>query len=165
MRYFATGLTAGAMVGLLAVIGLARAEDVPLDKVPANIMKVVKKRHPAAELTKVTKEVENNVVLFDVELKEKGRKYEMDIREDGTVIDVEKEIDLKDLPAIVAKAVEDKYPKSTIVEIMEISKVNGAEETRDHYEVVLTTADKKKVEVEVGLDGKIRKEESSEAKK
>lgn len=47
---------------------------------------------------------------------------------------------------------------------MEVNKVNGTEEKPDHYEVTLTTAEKKSMEVIVSLDGKRVKTEA-EAKK
>jgi Putative beta-lactamase-inhibitor-like, PepSY-like len=145
-----------ALLGLVMILPSVRADDekVPLDKVPAQIMTAVKGRFPGSTLTSVTKEKANNEVVFDVELKHEGRKYEMDIKENGTILEIEKQVDQKDLPAVVAKALEDKYPKATIEEIMEVNKVTGKEEKPDHYEITITTADKKKLEVEVSLDGK-----------
>jgi uncharacterized membrane protein YkoI len=130
------------------------AEKIPLDKVPAKIMAAIKGRFPGAELTSVEKETEEGQVVYDIELKHEGRKYEMDIKADGTIIEIEKEVAAKDLPEAVTKALEAKYPKATITEIMEVNKVMGKTETPDHYEVLLVTADQKKLEVTVSLDGK-----------
>jgi uncharacterized membrane protein YkoI len=147
------------LVGMVALLVLgvtvrADEEKISPDKLPAKVMAAVKERFPGAEFTSITKETMDKNVVYDIELKHQGRKYEMDIKEDGTVLEVEKEIALKDVPAAVAKAIEAKYPKSTIKEVMEVNIVKGKEEKPDHYEVVIETADKKKLELEVALDGK-----------
>ncbi len=156
MRRYVSLLGLALLAGLaLAVVARAedKAEKVPLDKVPKAIMDAIKGRFPKAELTSVEKEKEDGKVVYDVELKENGRKYEMDIAEDGTIIEIEKEVPLKDVPAAITKAIEGKYPKATIKEVMEVNKVKGKEEKPDHYEVTIEV-DKKSKEVVVSLDGK-----------
>jgi uncharacterized membrane protein YkoI len=140
---------------VLVVTATASAQEkLTADKLPAKVAAAVKGRFPGAEFTSITKEKEGNDIVYDIELKQQGRKYEMDIKEDGTIIEIEKQVFNKDVPAAITKAVTAKYPGSTIEEVMEVNKVNGKVETPDHYEVTLVTADKKKLEVEVSLDGK-----------
>ena len=173
MRLIAGWLVAGAVLGFALGAPVAqgqdkdkpKAEKIALDKVPAQIMKAVTTRFPGAKLRSAEKETEDGKVVFDIELTHDGRKYEMDIKEDGTILEIEKEVALKDLSAAVKKAIEGKYPKATIKEIMEVNKVNGTQETPDHYEVVLTTADGKTLEVEVSLTGKILKGGKAESDK
>jgi uncharacterized membrane protein YkoI len=141
------------------------AEKIPVDKIPKAVMDAIKGRFPDAEITSAEKETEDGKVVYDIELKSKGKKYEMDIQEDGTIIEIEKEVAAKDLPEAVTKAIEAKYPRSKLVEIMEVNKVKDKKETPDHYEVVLETADKKKIEVIVSLDGKTIKEEGAKEEK
>jgi len=162
MRGFITRLGFGIVAGLILATATARADDdkaekVPLDKVPKVIMDAIKGRFPNAEIESVEKEKEDGKIVFDIELKHEGRKYEMDILEDGTIVEIEKEVAAKDVPEGVTKAVKEKYPGCTIKEVMEVNKVKDKKETPDHYEVTLETADKKKKEVEVSLDGKIIK--------
>jgi uncharacterized membrane protein YkoI len=159
------GLAVSAAAGLVLLATVAWADDkekdkkVPLGKVPKAVMDSIKARFPGADLTSVEKETEDGAVVYDVELKHKGRKYEMDIKEDGTIIEIEKEVAAKDVPEAVTKAVQAKYPNCTIEEVMEVNKVKGKEEKPDHYEVTVVTADKKKREVVVSLDGKSVKAE------
>jgi uncharacterized membrane protein YkoI len=159
-------LSTGVVALLLFAVGLAGAADekVPLDKVPAKVMEAVKARFPGAEITSVEKETEDGKVVYDIELKHKDRKYEMDIQEDGTVLEIEKEIAAKDLPEAVTKALNAKYPNATIKEVMEMTKINGKEEKLYGYEVELVTADEKKLEIEFAPDGKILKSEKSDDK-
>ena len=141
-----------------------KAEKLTVDKIPKKVMDAIKNRFPKAEITSAEKEIEDGKVVYDIALKHEGRKYEMDIQEDGTIVEIEKEIKLKDLPEAVAKAIKAKYPDAKIEEIMEVNKVKGKEEKPDHYEVVLETKDKKKMEVTVSLDGKTIKGEKEEKK-
>jgi uncharacterized membrane protein YkoI len=152
------GISAVAGLVMLATTALA-GEKVPLDKVPKAVQDAVKARFPKGEITSIEKETTEGKVVYDIELKSEGRKYEMDIQEDGTVLEVEKEVQIKDVPPAVIKAVEAKYPKATIKEVMEVNKVTGKDEKPIHYEITIETADKKTKEVIVSLDGKSVKEE------
>lgn len=153
------GASVVAGMALVATVGLAQ-EKVTFDQLPKKVQEIVKARFPGAEFTSILKETADGKVIYDLEMKFKGKKTEMDVREDGTIIDIQKEIEAKDLPAAVTKSLEAKYPKAKILEVGEISLVkDNKEEKVDHYEVILETAEKKKLEVEVALDGKIVKEE------
>jgi uncharacterized membrane protein YkoI len=166
MRGKTVCLSAG-VIGLVLTASIAwpdekKAEKIPEDKLPKKIMDVIKGRFPEARITSAEKELEDGKVVYDIELTHKGRKYEMDILDDGTLIEIEKQVDIKDLPRAVAKALEAKFPKAKLEEVMEVNKVKDKKETPDHYEVVLVTADKKKLEVTVSLDGKTIKGEKAE---
>jgi uncharacterized membrane protein YkoI len=158
-----------ALAVLIALALIVRADDkakkITFDQAPKAVQDAVKARFPGAEVTSVEKETEDGKVVYDIELKHQGRKYEMDIHEDGTVIEIEKEIALKDVPEAVTKAVEAKYPKATIKEVMEVNKVKGKDEKPEHYEVTIETADKKTQEVIVSLDGKSVKTEAEAKQK
>src|SRR5262245_10627035 len=134
----------------------AQAEAVPLDKIPKALMDALLSKFPKAKIDKCTKAKEGDAVVYDIEFKQQsGRKGEADIKEDGTYINYEKEIDAKDLPKAVSNAIEKKYPKSTLKEVMEETEVKGKDEKLSAYEVILVTADKTEVEVRVSPDGKI----------
>ncbi len=146
--------------GSILLASLAWAEGkVDLDKVPAKIMSAIKGRFPDPQITSVEKEDENGKTMFDVELTQKGRKYEMDIKEDGTIVEIAKEVAAKDFPAACAKAVAAKFPNAKIKEIMEVNTVEGKKETPKDYEVTLEEPGKKAFEAVVALDGSSVKEE------
>jgi uncharacterized membrane protein YkoI len=142
-----------------------KAEKIAPDKLPQKIKDAINGRFPKAEITGAEKEKENGKIVYDIELKHEGRKYEMDILEDGTIIEIEKEIKAKDLPEAVAAALKAKFPDATIKEIMEVNKVKDKKETPEHYEVVIVGKDKKEKEVTVSLDGKTIKGEKEESGK
>ena len=133
----------------------AKEEPVSTDKIPKAVMDSLLAKFPKAKIDKCVREMEGDDVVYDIEFKQEGRKCEADIKENGTYINYEKAIEAKDLPKAVKDAIEKKYPKSTLKEIMEETEVKGKDEKLSAYEVVLATADKKEVEVRVSPEGKI----------
>jgi uncharacterized membrane protein YkoI len=163
MRKTMMWLGASAVVGVLAAVTVdaGDAKKLAPGDVPKKIMDTVKARLPGAEVTSAEKETENGAIVFDLEMKDGGRKYEMDIKEDGTLVEIEKQVLDKDVPAAVTQALNAKYPGSAVKEVMEVNSVKGTRETPEHYEVVIATGGKEK-EVVVSLDGKSVKEEEDE---
>src|SRR5262245_25801756 len=163
----AGGLVVAVLAGLLVAGSAVRGQDkndkLDLDKIPKAVMDALKARFPKAEIHKWSKAKEGDDIVYDIEFTQAGRKYEADIKENGTYINYEKEIAVKDLPKVVRKAVDMRYPKATLKEVMEITAVMGKAEKLEGYEIVLTTADNRQVEVTVAPDGKIL--EDSGAKK
>jgi hypothetical protein len=156
MRQHVVGVAALGLAVLIAVLSIEAGEEkVPLDKVPKPVMDALLSKFPKAKIDKCTKEKEGNDIVYDIEFKQEGRKCEADIKENGTFINYELEIPAKDLPKPVTDAIEKRYPKSTLKEIMQEMEVVEKKEKLAAYEVVLETADKKAVEIKVSPDGKI----------
>ena len=163
MRKFRT-LSGVFVLGAAVLLACpVRADEKKLSKqdIPQKVMQSVNGRLPGVEVTSAEKETENGNVVYDLELKHQGRKYEMDVKEDGTIMEIEKEI--KDPPAAITRAVKAKYPDASIKEVMEVNKVTGKEEKPQNYEVTISSGGKNK-EVIVSLDGKSVKEEAEEEK-
>jgi hypothetical protein len=153
------------LVALAACAVEDKAEKLAPDKLPAKISEAIKGRFPSGEVTSAERETEDGKVVYDIELKQDGRKYEMDIQEDGTIIEIEKEVEVSKLPEAGTKAIAAKYPGSTIKEAMEVNKVEGKKETPTHYELTIETAAKKSEEVLLNLDGTIKVEEKKAEEK
>jgi hypothetical protein len=94
-----------------------------------------------------------------VTVKDQGAKIDVTVTPEGTITLLEKEIAAKDLPKAVVKTLEDKYPKATYQTIEEVTKVENKSDKLAYYEVLLVTAQKKKLEVQVDASGKIINEE------
>ena len=89
----------GTVVVTVFVLSVQAAEEkIEPSKLPKEVADALKSRFPDAELTSATKETENGQVVYDLELKQKSRKFESDIKEDGTILEIEKEIAQKDWP-------------------------------------------------------------------
>ena len=160
-------LQLAAIAASLAALGAcAGTHDHGTDKlsvadVPENVRHTVDARFPGASLHSVEKEREHGTTVYDFELAQNGRKYEADVAENGTLLEVEKEIAPSDVPAAVTHAAQSKYAGATVQEVMEVDVVKGTEERPDHYEVVVVVGGKKH-EVDVSLDGKDVSEEDED---
>ena len=156
-------LAAPVAAGLMLAVAASQPEDkVDPDKIPKAVMDSLKAKFPKPEITKCTKEKEGGAVVYDIEFKQEGRNCEADIKENGIFINYEKAIAAKDLPKVVSDAIEKRYPKAALKEIMEETEVKGKDEKLSAYEVVLVTADKKEVEVRLSPDGKILEDTGEE---
>jgi hypothetical protein len=155
-------LAAGmAVVALGLVCARADEEKVPLDKVPKAVMDAVKKEFPKAEVTGASTEKEDGKTVYEISLKLNKKNIDVTVTPEGKITLVEKEIDAKDLPKAVASALEAKYPKAKIDLAEELSKEGKV----TAYEIVIVTAEKKKLEVEFAPDGKFVKEEAKKEEK
>ena len=143
----------------------AQAESVPQNKIPKVVVDALLARFPKAKIDKCTKAKEFGGVVYDIEFKQEDRKCEADITENGTYINYEQAIEAKDLPKVVSDAVEKRYPKSTLKQIMEETEVKGTDEKLFGYELVLVTAAKKIVEVKLSPDGKILEDTGARSQK
>ena len=169
LKWLVGGLFTTILAGLLLAVPAACAQDkLDLDKIPKKVMDALKAKFPKAKIHKWTEEKEGDAVVYDIEFKQGDRKFEADIKEDGTILNFEEEVSVKDLPAAVKKAVGRRYPKAKLKEIMKITEIKDRKETRGGYEIVLETADKKEVEVTIADDGKVLedpREKKSKGKK
>ena len=135
----------------------ADEEEVPLDQVPKAVLEAIRAKFPHAKLTGAAKETEDGKTTYEVELEYKDSEYTVSATADGKITEIEREIEIKDLPKAVSDAIKKKYPGA---------KLDGAEEvTADNkttYEVEIETSDKKELELTIDPSGKILKEEAEE---
>jgi Putative beta-lactamase-inhibitor-like, PepSY-like len=129
-------------------------EKVDIDKLPAKVAATLEAKFPGAQITTATKTIENGEVIYDIEMTRRGKKHEMDVKEDGVIVNFENQIAVSALPAAVAAAVKTRYPKCTIKEAMEVMVIKGNKDVVDEYEVLIETAEKKELELTVSPDGK-----------
>ena len=147
-------MVALAGVAFLVAVASAQDEKVEPDKLPQKVKDTLKMRWSTAKITVATKTMENGAVVYDIEMTQDGKKREADIKEDGSIVNFENQIAIKDLPKAVADAVKAKHPDATIKEAMETLVVKEGNDVVDEYEVLLETADKKEIELTVSVDGK-----------
>jgi uncharacterized membrane protein YkoI len=138
----------------------ARADDdeeVPLNKLPKAVTDAVKKRFPKAKLISAEKQKEDGKTLYEVSIEVGQTEIEVTLTPEGKIIEIEKEIAVKDLPKAVKATLGKKYPKSTIESAAEITR--GKVVT---YGVEIVTKDKKTIEVELDPKGKVLDEDEDE---
>lgn len=81
-------------------------------------MEAPKARFPRAAVERWTKERGDDKVVYGIEFKQDGTKFEADILEDGTIHDWEKAIRAGDLREAVANAPRRKCPGAELREVM-----------------------------------------------
>ncbi len=162
---FRVAFATAIVVALIVAQSRASEVKVKTEDLPKKVSDALRARFPELTITSAMKETDaDGKTVFDIELKHKNRKYETDIKEDGTMLEVEKEVASKNWSKDLHHTIEEKYPKATITEVMEVNKVVGKDEVPDHLEVTAETLDKKSVEVLTSLDGKtVRKDEQTES--
>src|SRR5579859_7236838 len=122
-----TSLIGAGVLGIsLAAFAADEPKKLSPKDLPAKIMQTVDSRLPGAKVASAEKETENGKVVFDLEMTQGGLKYEMDVQEDGTLAEIEKEV--KAPSAAVTMAVKQKYPDAQIKIVMEVNKVEGKKE-------------------------------------
>jgi uncharacterized membrane protein YkoI len=165
MKAFISLLAVLASASLIGTSWLHAAEEqIKPEQLPKAASDAVKARFPGLEYTSITKETEaDGRIVYDIELTQKGRKFETDVKEDGTLLEVEKEVDPKNYPKALAAAVDAKYPKAKIKIVMEVNLVKDKKETPDHFEVSVETVDKQEKELLFQLDGKTEFKEPAAA--
>jgi hypothetical protein len=164
-RYLSCAMMFAASLAITSIVQAQANKKPDLSAVPRNVLESLKSKFPKAEIHKWSKEKEGDIVVYDFEFKQEGQKFEADIKEDGTIHNWEQEISPSDLPDAVRKALKGKYPNSAFREIMKVTAVNNGQDELEGYEIVLTTAGKKQIEVMVAPDGRILEEETIQARR
>ena len=115
---------------LVGTIGFLRADEekIALNKLPKAVLESVRKRFPKAELTSAEKETDDKKVVFEVLLKDGATTYELELSEDGTILVIDKLIEIKDLPKVVAETFATMYPKAKVKKVEEASTIIDGKE-------------------------------------
>jgi hypothetical protein len=106
-------------------------------QLPAAVTDAFKKAYPDAVIKNTGKEVENGKTVYEVESVDKGMNRDLIYSPDGTVVELEEQINPADLPAPVTAALKQLYPKATVTKAEKLMK-DGAVQ----YEMALKGAAK-----------------------
>jgi hypothetical protein len=134
----------------------------PKGKLPAPVAKAIQDNRPGAEIDKLEVEKEAGITFYDMEFKD--RQGEMDVAEDGTVLDIATIVDMKDVPDPAAQAIL-KAARGASIKQLEKSEVRAEIEKEGGKGRISRLATPKYVyeaelshgEIEVTADGKIIK--------
>jgi hypothetical protein len=164
MRRLITGLGAGTVSALLMLAAFAHGDEqeVPLGKVPKPVLQAVKDRFGGAEVTGASREREEGALVYEVAIEDKGQRIDVTLSPEGEILLIEREIAAGDLPAAVAKTLQDRYADATYRIVEQIAKVDNKQEKVVSYEVLLVTAEAKMLEVEITAEGEVLHEEKGD---
>ena len=159
----ATALALLALLATSARRSSASAGEDQKGRLPAAVAKAIEANRPGAEIGKLDVEKEDGVTFYDIEFR--SDKGEMDVAEDGTVLDIATVIEMKDLPAPAAEVIRKAATGTTIKQLTKsevrarIEKVGGKGRVSplSTPEYVYEAELKKGGEIEVGGDGRILK--------
>jgi len=164
IRSIVSGFAALALVAGLAVNASgdekAKSEkDLAIADVPAAVQAAIKQFAGSNAIEKISKDSEDNKVVYEATVKIDGIKQAIEVSADGTVLQTEKTVALKDTPAAVQAAIKTFAGAGTVDEIVE-ENAGG----KKNYEVAVTIDGKKK-EADVAADGTIQGGEEKEEHK
>jgi hypothetical protein len=137
----------------------AKEEEVPLDKVPKVVITSVKKKFPEANLQGAARHMEDKQLYYELLIKQKGHEIYVICEAAGKIVEIDREINPKDLPRAVFDALKKQYGKANILSIEEVTE--GDEIT---YAVILKQ-NKKTLHVVFDPKGKAIEEETIDEKK
>jgi uncharacterized membrane protein YkoI len=148
--------------------GKAEAKEEAKVELPSAAAEAIKTAFPEAKIEKVKVEEEDGVTLYEVELEKGDVEMEVEVAPDGTLVEIETEIALKDVPEAALQAIQAADPDAKIEEVQKIeirAEIKKAEadkpaqlvkldKPRIVYEAELKKDDKEG-EIAVAADGKV----------
>jgi hypothetical protein len=156
-------LIVGVVVCVLVLGGAARGaddkeEEIPLEKVPKAVLAAVKKKFPDAKLQGAAKQTEDEQLFYEVFIKHKGHELYVVCEPEGKIVEIDREISVKDLPKAVSDALKKKYGKAHVISVEEVT-----EDDEITYAVILKQ-NKKTLHVLFDPKGKVLEEEPFDEK-
>ena len=151
-----------AVVSMLLAIGLrvqADEETIALDRLPAPVLSMVKKKYPTAEIVEAIRESDNEI-LYEVVVELDGKRIEVTLTPEGKIELIEKEIMAVELPKVVTDKLNAKFPNAIYEKIEAVYELEDGQEELDYYEVTLKPTIGESVEVEIDEEGEIEQPEA-----
>lgn len=145
-----------------AVLAFQETKEVKVktSQLPAAVVEAIKSNCPNCVIRKATREVENGVTIYDFEFK--GGQGEMDVAEDGSVIDRETIVQTTEIPSAALDAIRKGALGATIKQIakdevraeLKNGKVIKLDSPRYLYEADLVKGNQV-AEIEVSAEGQV----------
>jgi len=107
---------------LLAVSAPAQEQHIKRSELPAAVQKTVDEQSKGATIRGYSKEMENGKVEYEVQMTVDGHSKDVSMAPDGTVIEIEEQVDFDKLPASVKDGLQAKAGKGKIAKVEGITK-------------------------------------------
>lgn len=143
--------TIGLLVACLVLVGgvFAQEKKIKRSELPAAVEKAVQEQSKGATIRGFSEEKENGQTTYEAEMVVNGHTKDVQMDANGTVMEVEEQVDLQAASAEVRAGLQAKAGKGKIVKVESITK----KDKLVAYEAQIVT-DGKKSEIQVGPDGK-----------
>jgi len=153
-------LHASIGAALLACSALAQAGEMSLKDLPKSVQQTVLARFKGAKVVSAAGEKnQEQQLIYEVNLRDKGRNIDVTLQPTGELILIEKQISFSELPKPTAETLNQRYPKARYKLVEEIYKVDQGKETLAYYEALLTDTGKQVWAMELAADGTVLKVE------
>jgi uncharacterized membrane protein YkoI len=148
------------LFGLLGAAPAAYSDEkkIEVSELPKVVVKAAKKAFPDAQIVGAAKETEDGETIYEVMMKLEGKSIDLAIDDEGEIEEIEREIEVEDLPRAVIKAARKKFPEGKIAKVEEVSD----EDDKVVYELAIEMKGGKTIEVVLSPNGKILKDEKEE---
>lgn len=152
-------LLLATIAAALAFVAPAAAQDtkIELSAVPKNVMDAAVKAAPGFAASSANTEMEDGKTIFELQGTVGDKKVEVDVLEDGTLDEVETEIEVSALPKAATDAVMAKMPAFAPTKVEESVRTAGT-----FYEIEGMDG-ANKMDVEIMADGSSMKAEAMKA--
>jgi uncharacterized membrane protein YkoI len=157
------------LFGLVLIIGLTYAAGYagksPKTTLPAAVKEAITKLYTQAVVEEVEVE-EEGVKVYEIELKHNGRELELTIAADGTILEVESEVVMENLPNAVQAAIIKAAAGAKIEEVKEevtywVVRLQKLQKPETTYEAELLR-DGKEIEIEIAANGSILEQKAQD---
>lgn len=119
----------------------AKATPTPVT-LPAVVRSAFTTTYPSATIKNVTHETEDGQEQYEIESMNRGRELDVNYKPDGTVIVVEEEVTVAEVPAAVVSAIATRYPKATVTR-----RERATENKTQYFELGVSGAPVKEVQL------------------
>ena len=142
---------AATVIASFAMAARLNAEEKKINRsdLPSAVEKTVAEQSQGATVKGFSKEVEDGKTIYEVELTVNGHGKDIAMDAQGSVVEVEEEVDMKSLPSTVQDGLTKAAGKGTISKVETLTKKGKLVA----YEAVVKTGTKQS-EIQVGPDGK-----------
>jgi hypothetical protein len=139
------------IVVLLLMAGASQGEDISLSEVPAAVRVVIERELKDAEIDDLERDKDDGEIVYKIDAKsDNDNDIKLKIAEDGTVLELEKEMDADDLPAVILEAVK-KFVGEIYIDDVEKRARKGSKA----FYRIRGDNDDLEIELQVGEDGTI----------
>ena len=157
MKTLILALTALALMACLPAAVASEERGSTIKDIPQPVLEavheVLQKVYPAAKELEYEEESVDGKIAYEVQFKDKGKKFELLYSADGALIETEEEIRISKLPKAVVKSIKKEHPHAKLKEAEQILNPDG---TVRAYEVEFSDS-KKVFELEIDPSGVILK--------
>ena len=134
---------------ILAISAFAQEKEIKRSELPPAVEKTVVEQSKGATIRGFSKDKENGQIAYEAEMLVNGHSRDLLIDANGTLLEIEEQVDLQALPADVKAGLQAKAGKGKIIKVESITK----KDKMVAYEAKVVK-DGKKSEIQVRPDGK-----------